>query len=295
MMLKLNLHTKDSVQRYLEGGKYPSLLLFGAAHLGKSLCARQMIKKILGVDESSGLLSHPDFLEVRDKSVESVRELREWAELKPVLFHKKVFLVDDANELSIAAQNALLKILEEEGERVLFIFVYHTDATGSILPTIKSRCAHIRFTGLLLNEPDEVLALLSDGRIGIQYLYKDSSLLNLCRDITELFASERCVSGELLSMLHLLKEKDAEEFFSSHTREEVYLLVNFFEDLFLEALKKYVMDSCSSLLDEATEGILKRYSYEELRSIVAHIEKFKKISHSNKNDFFELIIAMMKE
>lgn len=294
MMLKLNLHTKDSVQRYLEGGKYPSLLLSGAAHLGKSLCARQMIKKILGVDESSGLLSHPDFLEVRDKSVESVRELREWAELKPVLFHKKVFLVDDANELSIAAQNALLKILEEEGERVLFIFVYHTDAT-SILPTIKSRCAHIRFTGLLLNEPDEVLALLSDGRIGIQYLYKDSSLLNLCRDITELFASERCVSGELLSMLHLLKEKDAEEFFSSHTREEVYLLVNFFEDLFLEALKKYVMDSCSSLLDEATEGILKRYSYEELRSIVAHIEKFKKISHSNKNDFFELIIAMMKE
>ena len=178
---------------------------------------------------------------------------------------------------------------------LLFIFVYHTDAMGSILPTIKSRCAHIRFTGLLLNEPDEVLALLSDGRIGIQYLYKDSSLLNLCRDITELFASERCVSGELLSMLHLLKEKDAEEFFSSHTREEVYLLVNFFEDLFLEALKKYVMDSCSSLLDEATEGILKRYSYEELRSIVAHIEKFKKISHSNKNDFFELIIAMMKE
>lgn len=86
----------------------------------------------------------------------------------------RVIIVDAADDLNIAAANAILKRLEEPPARTLFILVSH--AAGRLLPTIRSRCRRLALTaladddiGMILGEtelagegapiPAEVLAL----------------------------------------------------------------------------------------------------------------------------------------
>jgi len=57
-----------------------------------------------------------------------------------------VAIIDAMDDLNIQAQNALLKILEEPPEKVLFLMVCHQP--GRLLPTIRSRCRELRLTAL---------------------------------------------------------------------------------------------------------------------------------------------------
>lgn len=59
---------------------------------------------------------------------------------------KRVVIISQADKLNIEAQNALLKLLEEPREDILFILETHT--LEPILPTIKSRCWVINFQPL---------------------------------------------------------------------------------------------------------------------------------------------------
>jgi DNA polymerase-3 subunit delta' len=70
----------------------------------------------------------------------------------------KVFVVRRAEELSVAAANALLKTLEEPGARTHFVLL--SSVGDALLPTIRSRTLRVRFGAL----PDEVVASLLAGR-----------------------------------------------------------------------------------------------------------------------------------
>ena len=75
--------------------------------------------------------------------VEQVRDLSAWLALPPQLGRAQVALIDPADELNTAAANALLKTLEEPGERRHLILV---SAQPARLPaTIRSRCQRIDF------------------------------------------------------------------------------------------------------------------------------------------------------
>lgn len=73
-------------------------------------------------------------------------ELIEPANLKSNLGHGKVFLIEQADTMTAAAQNALLKTLEEPAGQTLIILL--TDQPASLLPTIRSRCQLIPFAPL---------------------------------------------------------------------------------------------------------------------------------------------------
>ena len=82
-----------------------------------------------------------------DLSINVIRpELIEKAALKPVMNRGKVFVVEQAELMNPAAQNAMLKTLEEPAGRTLIILL--TDAPGLLLPTIRSRCQLVRFAAL---------------------------------------------------------------------------------------------------------------------------------------------------
>lgn len=117
----------------------------------KSVAARQVLA-----------LSHPGLLVIRRPwdqklkrflTVISVDEVRR---LKSFLAHStgtdtwRVIIVDQADELNIAAANALLKSLEEPPPRTLFLLV--TSEPGRLLTTIRSRCRRLDLEGLA--EPD---------------------------------------------------------------------------------------------------------------------------------------------
>lgn len=87
---------------------------------------------------------HPDVFvtggsgNLRSIHIETIRYIREDAYIMPNEASKKIYIINDANEMSLQAQNAFLKILEEPPHNVIFILTCKDSA--NILGTIKSRC-----------------------------------------------------------------------------------------------------------------------------------------------------------
>lgn len=78
-----------------------------------------------------------------NNGVDTVRELRESINYPPSIGRKKVYIIDEAHELSTRALNALLKTLEEPPEDVMFILA--TTDPQKLLQTILSRCLRLDF------------------------------------------------------------------------------------------------------------------------------------------------------
>lgn len=90
---------------------------------------------------------HPDLLKVDPDGtaikIEQVRALCQSLALQPYEARVRVVVIADAHRLTAAAGNALLKILEEPPERTVLILT--APQTADVLPTIVSRCRHLRF------------------------------------------------------------------------------------------------------------------------------------------------------
>jgi len=112
-------------------------------------------------------------------SIDEIREIRNFVSYKSISKNGKLVIIDNAELLSTEAQNALLKSLEEPGEKTAFILC--TTNNFGLLPTIKSRA----FTAKL-NIPNkkECMSILSE-EYGNETAY---ALLNcFITDTTELF------------------------------------------------------------------------------------------------------------
>ncbi len=85
--------------------------------------------------------NNPDFkiIETNEKiiKVEEIRELQKEIQKKPITGDKKVYIIYQANKLNIAAQNCLLKTLEEPPEYLTLILV--APSIYSVISTVRSR------------------------------------------------------------------------------------------------------------------------------------------------------------
>lgn len=85
---------------------------------------------------------HPDVVRLgggeKDITVSQVRELKADAYIRPNESDRKVYILENAQDMNESAQNALLKLLEEGPPYASFLFL--TDNAGAILPTVRSRC-----------------------------------------------------------------------------------------------------------------------------------------------------------
>jgi len=94
------------------------------------------------------IASHPDFLiisGINSIGIEQIRDLEKRLALKPYKAKIKIAIINEAEKLTLPAQNALLKILEEPPENSLIILV--TPKKDLLLATIVSRCKIIRING----------------------------------------------------------------------------------------------------------------------------------------------------
>lgn len=85
--------------------------------------------------------NHPDLLYIKDGEklgIAEARKIKEHFSLKPYCAKGRVVVLEDASPLTIEAQNALLKTLEELPEEATLILGATSDA--NFLPTILSRC-----------------------------------------------------------------------------------------------------------------------------------------------------------
>lgn len=95
--------------------------------------------------------NHPDVITVDDPEhkqvpVDCIRAARSELFIRPNEGEKKVLLIPRAGDMNPAAQNALLKVLEEPPSYGVFLLL--APSPEALLPTIRSRCAHLRLSPL---------------------------------------------------------------------------------------------------------------------------------------------------
>ena len=139
----------DDVKKYLtnciENKNFSHSYIFsGIKGVGKYTFAKDFAKCIL---EDSMMQDYyelgPDGKSIK---VSQIRELQNVINIKPTFSKKSVYIIDDADLMTIEAQNSLLKTLEEPPEYAVIILIVHNER--SVLSTVKSRCINIKFSKL---------------------------------------------------------------------------------------------------------------------------------------------------
>jgi DNA polymerase-3 subunit gamma/tau len=119
------------------------------------------------------------------RGIDDIREIRDRVVLQPVEGRYKVYILDEAHQLTDAAWNALLKLIEEPPPHLVFVFC--TTDLSKVLPTVRSRCQTFVFQRPRLQDlvkklrmiadaesiqvPDQALALIARGARGA---YRDA-------------------------------------------------------------------------------------------------------------------------
>ena len=192
-------HITATLQRQVAEGRLSHAYLFtGTRGTGKTTCAKILAKAVncehpvdgnpcnscpscLGI-ESGSFLDVCELDAASNNGVDSVRALRDEAIYSPAQVKRRVYIVDEVHMLSTSAFNALLKILEEPPEHLMFILA--TTELHKVPATILSRCQRFSFRRILPRDivsridrvakaegidlkPDgaELLARLSDGAL----------------------------------------------------------------------------------------------------------------------------------
>ena len=90
-----------------------------------------------------------------NRGIDEIRELRDAARYAPARDRYKIYILDEAHQITEAAFNALLKTLEEPPAHVIFMMA--TTEPENIPQTIRSRCQHFSFHAVKF---DDILAQL---------------------------------------------------------------------------------------------------------------------------------------
>ncbi len=92
-----------------------------------------------------------------NRGIDEIRELREGARYRPARDRFKIYILDEAHQITDAAFNALLKTLEEPPDHIVFMLA--TTQPEDIPQTIRSRCQHFSFRAVKF---DAIVAQLRD-------------------------------------------------------------------------------------------------------------------------------------
>ena len=156
--------TKRFLRQIIRTGRIPHALLFsGLAGSGKTAMAREFGKALNCVNlqdfdscdscpscRKTDEGNHPDLLHIVSEGafikLHQIHTLRERCRFRPFEGRHRVIVIEDARNLRDEAANALLKLLEEPPAHNIFLLTVLEPQM--LLPTIVSRCCHVRFQPL---------------------------------------------------------------------------------------------------------------------------------------------------
>ena len=185
-------HVTRTLQNALEQGRTAHGYIFsGHRGIGKTTVAR-ILAAALNCRSSDKPVAEPcgvcescteiragnavDVIEIdaaTNRGIDEIRELREAARYRPARDRFKIYILDEAHQITDAAFNALLKTLEEPPDHIVFMLA--TTQPEDIPQTIRSRCQHFSFRAVKF---DDIVGQLRD-LIGREKIEADDDALAL--------------------------------------------------------------------------------------------------------------------
>jgi DNA polymerase-3 subunit delta' len=287
-------------------------IIIGPDGIGKSILAMHMAAALLctGSNKPCGKCNscskaekniHPDIKVIasskRSIGIDEVRDFIEEMYMKPYEGTRKVFIIKGAGTMTVQAQNAILKTLEEPPSDCVIIML--SESTEGLLDTILSRCQIIKLNRVSLDcikdyllekgidrEKADMASRLSDGIIGNALKYCDDSFLK--------FRGELIDTAKKMVRNNIVQSFELAEYFSKNKNDidEIFdMLTIWFRDIIV---LKHVRDKdliinkdCYDLLVEES-GIL---SYNRLDRIMDEIKNIRLKLKQNAN--YQLSIEVM--
>ena len=229
---------------------------------------------------------HPDFLMIEksvNKSfigVDDAARITERAAIRPNIVGKHLIIIDGIDCMTVAAQNKLLKILEDSEN----IFVIAISYGNSVLDTIISRMAVIEYHALTRDnfykkwmtlypafDPELYFQITHGCMNAAEWLLEYDNLFKKLRD---------CIQKQsflnLFSIFHLVREKDKEAVTENHRL--IPYIISFMQEEYIKSLTK----ACTSDMN------IKLYSLKILEEHRLRCE----IQGYSKDDFFNLIVHL---
>src|SRR5499427_7206789 len=186
-------HVTKTLQNAIEQGRTAHGYIFsGHRGIGKTTVAR-ILAMALNCRSSDAPIAEPcgvcescteiragnsvDVVEIdaaTNRGIDEIRDLREAARYRPARDRFRIYILDEAHQITDAAFNALLKTLEEPPGHVVFMLA--TTAPEDIPQTIRSRCQHFSFHAVRF---EDVVAQLRDIAAREQITVDENALATL--------------------------------------------------------------------------------------------------------------------
>lgn len=250
------------LELYLSGRAETGLLLVGKSSVTTMLeDAKCVASKLLNCNLEA-LDGHPDFLfinkgDAKSIGVDAAERILERNETQPSIGEKIVVIVDEIHLMTEAAQNKLLKLIEESRHTVVIGICSNIN---SMLKTVKSRMRIIKYRASsrsefmaeavgdgIDEETAQVLYYLTEGYYSLASSVE--TLVPVFLSLKEDFFNNSPIA--MLQTLKLVKEKDSENFFLLY-EESVPALYSFLSELCLECLS----DNSSDKPKYSSNGLL---------------------------------------
>lgn len=270
----------------------------GPNGIGKNTMARELAAILL---EMENLFNSPDYIEIKPDGnsikIAQIRKLQSDILVKPYKSYK-IYVIDEAQKMTVEAQNALLKTLEEPPKYAIIILI--TDNKESLLDTIKSRCEIIKFTPIPMQEVASyltmngidskrasLLANFSRGSMKKAIELSESEEFHLMREKVQKYV-EIFLNGNLIEIMDI---QSSIEKYKDQITNVLDLLINYFRDIMM--VKENVDNSMIINLDRLifVKNMSNKTTYSQLSKIIDIIEETKNKLRSNCN--FNISIQVM--
>ena len=156
---------------------HPVWMLCGPRGIGKATLAYKIAKQVYGnigdffiIDLAHNLDDRGNLKpDAKAISVNTVRNMIEKMQMSSMSGQWRVVLIDAVDELTVAAENAILKLLEEPPQHTLFLLVTHQ--LSNVLPTVRSRARIEKMHPLTISELRELcVRFMGDTEISTEIL-----------------------------------------------------------------------------------------------------------------------------
>ena len=291
----------------------------GRKTIAKAICHDAFVRETLGRSRAwnaipvSRFLSgnHPDVIWVTHEKpasigVDDVRiQINDTVSIRPYSSPYKIYLVDEAEKMTVQAQNAHLKTIEEPPAYAVLVLI--TTNPEVFLPTILSRCIQLKLRPLKDSVVSDYLTEkmgVSDGQADI---YAAFARGNLGKAI-HLASSEEfaLLYREVLTLLKNIKDMDIPMLLDyirklQEDNLDLYECLDFMQLWYRDILMFKVTKDMNSLIFKeeysAVSSCCQKSSYEGLEEILSAIEKAKVRLNANVNTdlALELMLLTMKE